>query len=163
MWLWMRKLPLFDRVHQIIEVRDQIFRVHSSSNSGGPQTSVPGEINFSNGVSFDYTKLLTKSSEIKETTRDFNWNFNLGWLTNVSVPEINSKNRSTCVQSFQTKQKSICQSQFPIFPHKLKVPITKNLTLINFTIILSQMLCQIFHSEILKILNSSVYMKKLLS
>ena len=62
---------------------------------------------------------MTKSSEIKETPRDLNWNFNLGQLTNVSVPEINSKNRSTCVQSFQTKQTNLPKS-IPKIPSQNK-------------------------------------------
>ena len=90
-----------------MQARDQIFWVQSSSNSGGPQTSVPGEINFSSGISFNYTNLLSKDNSIKETPTDLDWNSILGRLINASVPQINSNNRSTCVQSFQAKQTNL--------------------------------------------------------
>ena len=44
---------------------------------------------------------------IKDTPRDFNWNSNLGRLETVSIPTINSKNRSSCVQYFKTHSTSL--------------------------------------------------------
>ena len=103
MWQWTQEFPPHDEVHQNVQARDHNFRVQSSSSSSEPQTSVPGEINTSSGVSFNCTNLLTKDNSIRETLRDLGWNSNLGRLTNQTwVPQINSNNRSTCVYNFYT-------------------------------------------------------------
>ena len=157
-----KKLPSWQEAQQFVQAGDNTFQGQSSSHSSGPQTNDLSEIKFSKGVSFDYTNLLTKSSVIKETPRDFNWNLNLGWLTNASVPKINSKNRSSCVKSFKTHKTGLPKPISKIPPQIKSSNHKKNLTLISFTIKLSHILSRIFHSEILKIPNFIAYIKKLL-
>ena len=123
----MQKLTSGQEAKQFVQAGDNIFRGQSSSHTGRPQTSVPGEINFSSGISFDYTNLLTKDNSIKETRRNLDWNSNLGRLANACVPAINSSNCSTCVQNFQTKQTYLPKS-IPDNPLQTKSSNRKNVT-----------------------------------
>ena len=62
---WMRDLPPFNEVHQIVQARDHTFWVQSSSSSSsGPPPSVQGESQLSSGVSFDYSYLMTNDRSI---------------------------------------------------------------------------------------------------
>ena len=90
-----------------LQDRSLLSQGQSSSYNSGSQLNVRGEIPVLSGVSFDYTNLLTKPSMIKETPGDFIWNSNLGQLKTVSVPTINSKNCSSCVQNFNTHSTSL--------------------------------------------------------
>ena len=85
-----RKAPPSLQAQNHIQDRSLLSQGQSSSYDSGPQFNVSGEIPISSCVPFDYTNLLTKPSVIKETPRDFNWNFDLGRLKTVLVPKINS-------------------------------------------------------------------------
>ena len=75
----------------------------SLSSNRESRSLVPDEINISSEDSLDCTDLTTKDSLIKESFRDFDLNFYLSRPTvQTYVTEINSNNRSMCVQNFKT-------------------------------------------------------------
>ena len=102
---WTQYLPPLKATHSKVPVKDQNFRVQSSPSSSRPRTSVPGENKISKDDSLDNFYTSTKENLIKETPGDLSQNSNLGRLTTqAKVPQINSDNRSTCVQNFYTQQ-----------------------------------------------------------
>ena len=98
---WEQEVPQSLRA-QNYQDRNLLSWGQSSTYVNRHQLVVLGEIPILNGVSFGYSNLLTEPSVIKKSPRNFNWNSNLGRLKTALVPTINSKNHSSCVQSFKT-------------------------------------------------------------